>query len=203
MPNRPISPKEKQAWDFAKELHKSQVRKFIGLPYFDAHVQKVNGIVKQYTRDEDLLIAALLHDTLEDCYEDVDVGYHEIKELFGLRVANLVKELTSDGDELDFDYSGNKTDYLIDKMINMTDDALIIKLADRLQNISDAFTASEKFRNKYFAETTSIVREVERHRTLNKIQNLLIGEIKSKLSNISSIFKLETLKNIKSFKNFN
>lgn len=203
MPNRPISPKEKQAWDFAKELHKSQVRKFIGLPYFDAHVQKVNGIVKQYTRDEDLLIAALLHDTLEDCYEDVDVGYHEIKELFGLRVANLVKELTSDGDELDFEYSGNKTDYLIDKMINMTDDALIIKLADRLQNISDAFTASEKFRNKYFAETTSIVREVEKHRTLNKIQNLLIGEIKSKLSNISSIFKLETLKNIKSFKNFN
>jgi (p)ppGpp synthase/HD superfamily hydrolase len=203
MPNRPISPKEKQAWDFAKELHKSQVRKFIGLPYFDAHVQKVNGIVKQYTRDEDLLIAALLHDTLEDCYEDVDVGYHEIKELFGLRVANLVKELTSDGDELDFDYSGNKTDYLIDKMINMTDDALIIKLADRLQNISDAFTASEKFRNKYFAETTSIIREVEKHRTLNKIQNLLIGEIKSKLSNISSIFKLETLKNIKPFKNFN
>ena len=202
MPNRPISPKEKQAWDFAKELHKSQVRKFIGLPYFDAHVQKVNGIVKQYTRDEDLLIAALLHDTLEDCYEDVDVGYHEIKELFGLRVANLVKELTSDGDELDFDYSGNKTDYLIDKMINMTDDALIIKLADRLQNISDAFTASEKFRNKYFAETNSIVREVEKHRTLNKIQNLLIGEIKSKLSNISSIFKLENLKNIKSFKYF-
>jgi hypothetical protein len=88
-------------------------------------------------------------------------------------------------------------------MINMTDDALIIKLADRLQNISDAFTASEKFRNKYFAETTSIIREVEKHRTLNKIQNLLIGEIKSKLSNISSIFKLETLKNIKSFKNFN
>ena len=203
MPNRPISPKEKQAWDFAKELHKSQVRKFIGLPYFDAHVQKVNGIVKQYTRDEDLLIAALLHDTLEDCYEDADVGYLEIKELFGLRVANLVKELTSDGDELDFDYSGNKTDYLIDKMINMTDDALIIKLADRLQNISDAFTASESFRNKYFAETTHIVREIEKHRTLNKIQNLLIGEIKSKLSNISSIFKLEKLKNIKSFKDFN
>jgi (p)ppGpp synthase/HD superfamily hydrolase len=203
MPNRPITTKEKQAWDFAKDLHKSQVRKFIGLPYFDAHVQKVNGIVKQYTKDEDLLIAALLHDTLEDCYEDVDVGYHEIKELFGLRVANLVKELTSDGDELDTDYSGNKTDYLIDKMINMTDDAMIIKLADRLQNISDAFTASEKFRNKYFIETTNIIREVERHRTLNKIQNLLIGEIKSKLSNISSIFKLESLKNIKSFKNFN
>lgn len=202
MPNRPITAREKQAWNFSKELHKSQVRKFIGLPYFDAHVQKVNGIVKQYTKDEDLLIAALLHDTLEDCYEDVDVGYHEIKELFGLRVASLVKELTSDGDELDTDYSGNKTDYLIDKMINMTDDALIIKLADRLQNISDAFTASEKFRNKYFAETTDIIREVERHRSLNKIQGLLINEIKSKLSNISSIFKLENFKNIKSFKDF-
>lgn len=45
MANFPSTAREKQAWDFAKELHKSQIRKFVGLPYFDAHVQKVNGIV--------------------------------------------------------------------------------------------------------------------------------------------------------------
>mgnify|MGYP000855866079 CR=1 FL=1 len=31
--NRPSTPKEKEAWDFAKELHKDQVRKFINKPY--------------------------------------------------------------------------------------------------------------------------------------------------------------------------
>lgn len=200
MANRPITEKEKKAWIFSKNLHKDQTRKFVGLPYFDAHVQKVNGIVKQYTRDEDLLIAALLHDTVEDCYEDEDVGYYEIKELFGLEVANIVKELTSDKDEIESEYNNNKTNYLIDKMINMSNSALVIKLADRLQNISDAFTASEKFRNKYFKETIEIISELERHRKTTRIQALLINEIKSKLSNISSIFKLENIKKFSEFK---
>jgi len=191
MANSGITPREKQAWEFAKQAHKGQIRKFINKPYFDAHVQKVNGIVKQYTNDEDLLIAALLHDVIEDCYEDKDIGYHEIKDIFGEKVANLVKELTSLDDELNYDYAGNKTDYLIDKMLNMTDNALIIKFADRLQNISDAFTASEKFRDKYFIETSQIINELEKNRKFNRIQNLLVNEIKSKLDNIKSIFKLK------------
>lgn len=191
MPNRPITEKERLAWDFAKEAHKSQIRKFINQPYFDAHVQKVNGIVKRYTRDEDILCAALLHDTLEDCFDDPDVGYLQLKEMFGKRVADLVLEVTSDGDEIDHNYNGSKTDYLTEKMIHMSDDALIVKLADRLQNISDAFTASEKFRNKYYAETVSIIKEVEKNRPLNNVHNLIIREIKAKLDNIGNIFKIK------------
>ena len=191
MANRPITEKEKLAWNFAREAHKGQVRKFINKPYFGAHVVKVNGIVKQYTTDEDLLCAALLHDTLEDCYEDPEVGLVELKELFGNRVGNLVWELTSDGDEIDDSYDGSKTEYLTDKMIHMSDDALIIKLADRLQNISDAFTATERFRNKYFQETSEILTEIQKFRQFNRIHRLLIGDIQAKLDNISSIFRIK------------
>jgi (p)ppGpp synthase/HD superfamily hydrolase len=191
MANRPITEKEKLAWNFAKQAHKGQVRKFINKPYFGAHVVKVNGIVKQYTTDEDLLCAALLHDTLEDCYEDPEVGLVELKELFGARVGNLVWELTSDGDEIDDSYEGSKTDYLTDKMIHRSDDALIIKLADRLQNISDAFTATERFRNKYFQETSEILTEIQKNRQFNRIHRLLIGDIQAKLDNISSIFRIK------------
>ena len=191
MANRPITEKEKLAWNFAKQAHKGQVRKFINKPYFGAHVVKVNGIVKQYTTDEDLLCAALLHDTLEDCYEDPEVGLVELKELFGARVGNLVWELTSDGDEIDDEYDGSKTEYLTDKMIHMSDDALIIKLADRLQNISDAFTATERFRNKYFQETSEILTEIQKNRQFNRIHRLLIGDIQAKLDNISSIFRIK------------
>lgn len=191
MPNTPITEREKQAWDFAQEKHKGQVRKFINKPYFDAHVQKVNGTVKQYTTDEDLLVAALLHDVCEDCYENKWVGYSEIKKLFGKRVAEIVIELTSDGDEIDHRYDGSKTEYLIYKMLNMSSDALIVKLADRLQNISDAFTASEKFRNKYHKETSKIVNAIEEGRELNNIHQQLLNDIKAKLDNISSIFKIK------------
>jgi (p)ppGpp synthase/HD superfamily hydrolase len=190
MANRPITPKEKLAWDFAKESHKGQIRKFINKPYFGAHVVKVNGIVKQYTTDEDILCAALLHDVIEDCFEDPEVGYHVIEEKFGKRVADIVMELTSSKEDIDDNYN-SKADYLIVKMIHMSDDALVIKLADRLQNISDAFTASERFRNKYFQETVQIMDELKGHRRYNRIQGLLVNQIKMKLENIGSIFKIK------------
>ena len=190
MANRPITPKEKLAWNFAKEAHKGQIRKFINKPYFGAHVVKVNGIVKQYTTDEDILCAALLHDVIEDCFEDPEVGYHVIEEKFGKRVADIVMELTSSKEDIDDNYN-SKADYLIVKMIHMSDDALVIKLADRLQNISDAFTASERFRNKYFQETVQIMDELKGHRRYNRIQGLLVNQIKMKLENIGSIFKIK------------
>ncbi len=191
MSNRPITEKELQAWNFARDAHKGQVRRFLNLPYFDAHVSKVNEIVKRYTIDEDILCASILHDVPEDCYEDYEVGLAMIENLFGRRVSKLVGELTSIKDEIDDEYQGDKASYLTDKMINMSDDALLIKLADRLQNISDAFTATERFRNKYFEETSKIVDSLERHRQFNKIHTLLLGEIKAKLSNIQSIFRIK------------
>ena len=190
MANRPITPKERKAWNFAKEAHKGQIRKFVNKPYFGAHVVKVNGIVKQYTTEEDILCAALLHDVVEDCFEDPEVGYHIIEEEFGKRVADIVMELTSSKEDIDDNYD-SKADYLIMKMIDMSDDALIIKLADRLQNISDAFTASERFRTKYFQETVQIMDELEGHRRYNRVQDLLVNQIKMKLENISSIFKIK------------
>ena len=82
MANRPISHKETKAWEFAQEKHKGQVRKFVNKSYFDAHVQKVNGIVKLYTTDENTLCSALLHDVVEDCYDDKLEGYNDIEQEF-------------------------------------------------------------------------------------------------------------------------
>jgi (p)ppGpp synthase/HD superfamily hydrolase len=190
MPNRPITDKERKAWKFAREAHKGQVRKFINKPYFGAHVVKVNGIVKQYTTDEDILCAALLHDTIEDCFEDPKVGYQIIESEFGKRVADIVMELTSSKEDIESKYD-TKGDYLISKMSSMSDDALIVKLADRLQNISDAFTASERFRNNYFQETAKIMGQLEKNRRYNRVQGLLVGQIKMKLDNIGTIFKIK------------
>jgi (p)ppGpp synthase/HD superfamily hydrolase len=44
--------------------------------------------LKLYTSDENILIAALLHDVLEDCYDNIWEGV-EIKKLFGKEVADI------------------------------------------------------------------------------------------------------------------
>lgn len=196
MPNRPITSKERKAWVFAKDAHKGQVRKFVNKPYFTAHVQKVNGIVKQYTTNEDLLCASLLHDVIEDCFGDKDLGYQIISNEFGSTIADIVLELTSSEDKIQNDYNGDKAEYLVDKLLNMTDGALIVKLVDRLQNISDAFTASERFRNNYFHETNYIIDSLESDRNLNKIQSALIDQIRGKLLNVGKFFKIKRFNEI-------
>ena len=189
MANKPITKREELAWNFAKELHKAQIRKFSKLPYFDAHVQKVNGTLKLYTTDEVLLIVSLLHDTLEDCFDNKWIGYSVIREMFGKEIADIVMELTSCKDEMKFRDNGNKTEYLIDKMLKMSEKALTVKLSDRFNNIADAFMAQEKFRNSYYNETRQIV-DALKDVKFNKIQQLIYNDIISKLGNISSVFNL-------------
>ena len=193
MANAPITPKEKLAWEFAQRAHKDQVRKFTGQPYFDAHVQKVNGTLKLYTTDEATLIAALLHDVAEDCYDDIWDAYADVKELFGKEVADLMLELTSNTDEIKHKWGGSKTNYLINKMLNMSEKAFTIKLSDRFNNIADAFTASERFRTNYYRETCAIVDAMEDGRTFTRVQRQLLDDIKAKLDNIKRIFKVKKL----------
>lgn len=189
MANAPITKLERIAWDFAEAKHAGQIRKFTNKPYFDGHVQKVNGTLKLYTTDEATLIAALLHDVIEDCYENIWEGYREIKELFGSEIANLVFELTSDKNEITYKHDGSKTNYLIHKMSNMSNRALTIKLSDRFNNIADAFTASERFRNSYYNETLKIAIAIRKIK-LTRVQSILLMEIEHKLDNIKKIFKL-------------
>ena len=189
MPNRPITPLETKAWNLAKKLHSNQVRKFTGEPYFDAHVQKVNGTLKLYTSDITTLIVALLHDVIEDCFKNKWEGYAFIKKEFGKIIADLVLELTSDNEEMKHKFNNSKRDYLVHKMMNMSPIALTVKLSDRLNNIADAFTASERFRNNYYAETCVIIENVETL-VLTRIQLLLLNDIKSKLVNIEKLFTI-------------
>lgn len=173
MPKKyPLSELEKKAWKFAEEAHKGVSRKFSGDPYFE-HVRKVFKLVKKIDTRETLGAAALLHDTLEDCPE---VTYKILVDNFGKEVADIVKELTSKEDLID---AMGKADYLLDKMATMSDDALTVKLCDRLQNLSDHFSASDKFRKKYYDETKYIVDRLKVNRQLKKSQitviNLIIG----------------------------
>tara|TARA_B100000508_G_scaffold141015_1_gene145078 strand:- start:1914 stop:2513 length:600 start_codon:yes stop_codon:yes gene_type:complete len=82
--------KVEQAIKAAGLLHQDQLRKgVVSLPYV-THLISVMLILRDYTEDEDTLVAALLHDTLED----TDYTKEELVEDFGETVAKYVEALT-------------------------------------------------------------------------------------------------------------
>ena len=179
---------EKKAWNFANKAHSGVRRKFSGDPYFE-HVRKVFKILKKVDTNEILGTAALLHDVVED----TDFTYDDIKSEFGVKVADLVKELTSINELVSV---MGKPGYLLDKMVTMSDDALTIKLCDRLQNLSDHFSASEKFRIKYYSETKYIIDNLKKWRHLNR-RHLTIVNL------IEGILDMMERRYIKTFEGFN
>jgi (p)ppGpp synthase/HD superfamily hydrolase len=69
-------------------VHGTQLRKKTGIPYM-AHVMSVCALALEHGADEDVAIAALLHDSVEDS-DDGESTHHLIEEQFGDRVARIV-----------------------------------------------------------------------------------------------------------------
>lgn len=170
-----------KAFFYAKNAHKGQTRSD-GSRYIK-HPARVAAIVKKYKTSKSIsqiLSAAYLHDTIEDTKTTED----DIKQLFGGLVSSLVKELTSNKEEIE---KVGKAQYLINKMTSMSSWALVIKLADRLDNVSDLRTAkSAQWRQKYKRETEQILSELERNRELSATHKKLIDEIRKKLQELNT-----------------
>lgn len=164
--------------EFATEKHKGQFRDN-GDPYI-VHPIRVAKIVDQYKGQtsknrEILLAAALLHDTLEDTY----TSYKELSENFGKIVASMVVELTT------APYVPKmigKAKYLSEKMIDMTSYSLIIKLADRLDNLSDLANSTEAKKIKTINDTKYILEQLTSKRELTTAQTNLVNAIKNQIN---------------------
>ena len=87
VPN-PMS-KLQEAIDFATKAHGKQKRKYTGEPYI-SHPVAVMEMVREVPHTPEMLIAAVLHDTVED----TEVTLKDIKSRFGTKVAELVDGLT-------------------------------------------------------------------------------------------------------------
>ena len=169
----------KKAERFAEEKHRGQKRRD-GTDYVE-HPKRVSEIVKNIKKShkiDELLASSLLHDTLED----TDTDLVEISQNFGNLVAMLVLELTSDKE---IAKKIGKTEYLKMKLKDpnkITSWGLVIKLADRLDNISDLNNTSKELRERHILETKSIISELESSRKLTSTHKKLIAKIKNKLN---------------------
>ena len=130
------SARVKKAIKLATSAHEGQLRKS-GDPYI-SHPLAVMKIVEDWGMDEDTIIAAVLHDTVED----TSITIKQIRDEFGEQVAFLVDGVTKLGDarsgmrDLDT-YLPSTKDNLLRLLVATGADirVLIIKLADRLHNL--------------------------------------------------------------------
>ena len=166
-----VSKNVENAIEFATKMHQGQER-LDGTPYI-RHPLNVAKYVLSYKKSdnlETLLISACLHDVIED----TQATYYDVVRLFGPQVASIVLELTNDED---LKREVGKTKYLEIKMKNMSSWALIIKLCDRLDNVSDLKSCSDSFRNKYIRETIEILEYLLERRKLSKTHLSIIKAI--------------------------
>src|ERR1700693_5937417 len=83
-----LGPRLQRAFRYAAEKHDGQTRKQSAVPYL-SHLLAVASLVLEAGGDEDMAIAALLHDVVEDCGGMPTL--REVRKKFGSRVAKIVE----------------------------------------------------------------------------------------------------------------
>lgn len=116
------------AADFAARKHANQRRKGDAAEPYVNHLIEVADLVAQATQGKpDAVVAALLHDAVEDQGVCID----EIGNLFGASVASLVKEVTDDKSLP----KQERKDKQIESAPHKSDIASVIKIADKTSNL--------------------------------------------------------------------
>ena len=146
--------KVKKAFEIGQEAHRDQTR-MSGAPYF-SHCIAVANLLADMEADSDTIIAALLHDTIEDTPTSVS----DIKKQFGNEVLRLVEGLTKLRAEefIENPTLNEKTETIRKIFTFMKEDVriMIIKLADRLHNMQTAEFLPEEKRLPLAEETHDI-----------------------------------------------
>ena len=119
------------AYEVAEEAH-SDVKRSSGEPYI-THPVAVACILLEFCMDTDTLVAALLHDVVED----TDISLESIRKKFGEDVANLVDGVTKIGQVPLNTKEEQQAENIRKILMAMSKDirVIIIKLADRLHNM--------------------------------------------------------------------
>ncbi len=120
-----------QAFVFAAEKHAGQSRKASTIPYI-AHLMGVASLVLEAGGDEDLAIAALLHDVVEDCGGAPML--REVRRRFGTRVAKVVDGCTDSYGEPKGQWRERKEKYIA-RLKREDAGTRLVSAADKLNNV--------------------------------------------------------------------
>jgi (p)ppGpp synthase/HD superfamily hydrolase len=147
-----------RALDFAAWAHSAQRRKGGAQEPYINHLTEVARLVAQATggKDESVVMAALLHDSLED--QSPPVTYAMLVEHFGKRVAKIVREVTDDKTLP----KAERKHLQIEHAPHMSRRAKILKIADKAANLNSILQSppqdwSSARKREYFAWAADVV----------------------------------------------
>jgi len=118
-----------KAIEFATKAHEGQVRKGTNRPYI-VHPIEVGEIVASMTTDEEVISAAILHDTIEDCAK---VTEEILGRIFTKRVADIVAQESEDKSKTWLE----RKQATIQHIGKAPREVQMIGLADKLSNMRD------------------------------------------------------------------
>ena len=126
-----LGPRLQRAFRYAAEKHAGQTRKQTAVAYL-SHLMAVASLVLEAGGDEDMAIAALLHDVVEDCGGMPRL--REIRKQFGPRVAKIVEGCTDSFVEPKREWAQRKKDYL--RELKHADiETRLVSASDKLHNV--------------------------------------------------------------------
>lgn len=146
------------AYWLCKNAHRPQMRND-GQRYFEHPLRVVKILIDHNYYDTDTIAAAFLHDVVEDTYTPQSV----VINLFGQTVWQYVSLLSKTRHVLDpltlelFSVSKKDTASYYEDISNAPKEVRLIKIADRLDNVSDIETFSNERKIKYITETEKYI----------------------------------------------
>ena len=184
-----FTPKIQKAVIRSAILHQNQKRKGTPIPYI-IHPYSVALILSDYIDDEDIIVAGLLHDVLEDV---PNYSGDDMKKEFGEKVYKIVKEVSEDKDPNDkgenkkITWQKRKEGYLA-ILKNDSFEAMMVCCADKIHNLLSLIEAYEEqgddLWNKFNASKDKQMWFYEE--ILNVLKNRLNNDIVKELDKIYS-----------------
>lgn len=168
----------------AAMLHDGQHRKGAKVPFI-VHPTAVACIVAEYTDDEEIVIAALLHDSIEDTEYRID----ELRMEFSERVADIVCGVTEHDTIPEVGWKARRELY-IDNLKESSTASAMVSAADKIHNMCSILRDYEG-RGEEFSRDFAGSREerIEVYRDLEEALKEMLGEDSPIMKRFSEVFK--------------
>ena len=124
------TPLQESAYRFAKECHKGQFRKGSPRPYIN-HCTEVARILNRFGYSEEIIVAGLLHDTVEES----EITLEDLRQEYGEEISNLVKYVTEDKSP-GLSWTKRKVMY-IKNLTDAPEGSVAVSAADKLHNVTE------------------------------------------------------------------
>lgn len=173
---------------FATNAHEGQKRKGKDTPYI-AHPVAVGYLLLKSGATEAVVIAGILHDTIED----TETTYEALVTEFGKDIAEIVNDVTEQDRSLPWI---ERKRIALEHVKDMRDEAVLVKTADAIHNMSDQIADYKKEGERMFERfSASKDQQLERYEKLvfaieaREIKNPLLPMLKEKLAELESLLK--------------